>query len=161
MHGQCLSAGWPLDRRSGARPHGGTAGGPTRDSEAAARNRRAPVRQHQAMDEPGCLSPAWAREGTSRIQPNGAGLQFHPRGEHRGRREPPQSKVKEAGRFPAGHLTPSRYTLAALAICHAAPGKVTALRNLITDSPERFHTVWSVFETLSRIVDTREAVIVS
>ena len=34
MHGQYLSAGWPLDRRGGARPHGGTAGGPTRDSEA-------------------------------------------------------------------------------------------------------------------------------
>ena len=31
-------------------------------SEAAARNRRAPVRQHQAMDQPGYLSPAWAGE---------------------------------------------------------------------------------------------------
>src|SRR5512132_847520 len=116
MHGQYLSAGWPLDRRGGARPHGGTAGGPTGDSEAAARNRRAPVRQHQAMDEPGYLSPAWAGEGTGRIQPDGAGLQFHPHGEHRGRRDPPQSGVKEAGRFPAVtlgsppriHLAPSR-----------------------------------------------------
>ena len=43
MHGQYLSAGWPLDRGGGARAHGGTAGGQTRDSEAAARNRRAPV----------------------------------------------------------------------------------------------------------------------
>ena len=68
--------------------------------EAAARNRRAPVRQHQAMDEPGYLSPARAGEGTGRIQPDGAGLQFHPRSEHRGRREPPQSGVKEGGRLP-------------------------------------------------------------
>lgn len=37
---------------------------PDRDSEAAARNRRAPVRQHQAMDEPGHVSPAWTGEGT-------------------------------------------------------------------------------------------------
>src|SRR5512132_642069 len=59
MHGQYLSAGCPLDRRGGARPHGGTPGGPTRASEAATRNCRAPVRQHQAMDEPGHLSPAW------------------------------------------------------------------------------------------------------
>src|SRR5512132_4052870 len=43
---QYLSAGWPLDRRGGARAHGGTAGSPIGDSEAAARNRRAPVRQH-------------------------------------------------------------------------------------------------------------------
>src|SRR5512132_394910 len=84
----------------GARAHGGTAGSPTGDSEAAARNRRAPVRQHQAMDEPGYLSPARAGEGTGRIQPDGAGLQFHPRSEHRGRREPPQSGVKEGGRLP-------------------------------------------------------------
>src|SRR5512133_2531605 len=65
MHGQYLSAGWPLDRRGSARAHGGTAGGPTRDSEAAARNRRAPVRQHQAMDEPGHLAAAWTEEGTA------------------------------------------------------------------------------------------------
>jgi hypothetical protein len=44
----------------------------------------------------GVLSPAWAGEGTGRIQPAGAGLQFHPHGEHRGRREPPQSGVMEA-----------------------------------------------------------------
>src|SRR5512132_4382619 len=55
------------------------------------------------MDEPGYLSPARAGEGTGRIQPDGASLQFHPRGEHRGRRDPPQSDMKEAGRFPVGH----------------------------------------------------------
>src|SRR5512144_1548817 len=76
MHGQYLSAGWPLDRRGSARAHGGTAGGQTRASEAAARNRRASVRQHQAMDEPGRLSPAWTGEGAGRIQPDGAGLQL-------------------------------------------------------------------------------------
>src|SRR5512147_1061853 len=98
------------------------------------------------MDEPGYLSPARAGEGTGRIQPDGAGLQFHPRGEHRGRREPPQSGVKEAGRLPpvtshlrgAGDLSCGR------------PKMATALRDLIpsnANSPERFHTVWTVFET--------------
>ena len=52
---------------------------------------------------------AWVGEGTGRIQPDGAGLQFHPCGEHRGRRDPPQSSVKEGGRLPAGH--PRGYTL--------------------------------------------------
>src|SRR5512135_3689851 len=127
MHDQYLSAGWPLDRRGGARPHGGTAGGPTRDFEAAARNRRASVRQHQAMDEPGYLSPAWAGEGTGRIQPDGAGLQFHSHGEHRKRRDPPQSEVKEAGRFPAGHLTSSRRWRSVM----WRPEMVTALRAVI------------------------------
>jgi hypothetical protein len=28
------------------------------------------------------------------------------------------------------------------------PEMATALRDLITDSPERFHTVWSVFDTM-------------
>src|SRR5512135_1411518 len=128
-----LSAGWPLDRRGGARPHGGTAGGPTRDSEAAARNRRAPVRQHQAMDEPGHLSPARAGEGTGRIQPDGAGLQFHPRGEHRGRREPPQSGMKEGGRLPAGHLTPSRRWRSVM----WRPEMATALPDLIPSNATR------------------------
>src|SRR5512135_1725644 len=141
MHDQYLSAGWPLDRRGGARPHGGTAGGPTRDSEAAARNRRAPVRQHQAMDEPGYLSPAWAGESTGRIQPDGAGLQFHPRGEHRGRREPPQGGVKEV----AGHLTPSWRWRSVMRHSQMA----TALRELIPSMPlaRAFPTVWDVFET--------------
>src|SRR5512133_4108680 len=81
----------------GARAHGGTAGSPTGDSEAAARNRRAPVRQHQAMDEPGYLSPARAGEGTGRIQPDGAAYNFI-RVNIVG--EPPQSGVKEGGRLP-------------------------------------------------------------
>src|SRR5512132_2883648 len=146
MHGQYLSAGWPLDRRDSARAHGGTAGGPTRDSEAAARNRRAPVRQHQAMDEPGHLSPAWTGEGAGRIQPDGAGLQFHPCGEHCGRREPPQSGVKEGGRLPP---VTSRPRGAGDRSCGTSQ-MATALRDLIpsnANSPERFHTVWNVFDT--------------
>src|SRR5512132_1781849 len=146
MHGQYLSAGWPLDRRDSARAHGGTAGGPTRDSEAAARNRRAPVRQHQAMDEPGHLSPAWTGEGAGRIQPDGAGLQFHPCGEHCGRREPPQSGVKEGGRLPQ---VTSRPRGAGDRSCGTSQ-MATALRDLIpsnANSPERFHTVWKVIET--------------
>src|SRR5512132_145704 len=138
MHGQYLSAGWPLDRRGSARAHGGTAGGQTRDSEAAAGNRRAPVRQHQAMDEPGYLSPAWTGEGSGRIQPDGAGLQFHSRGEHRKRGDPPQSDVKESGlgelpalrRFPAGHLTSSRRWRSVM----RRPEMATALRDLIASN---------------------------
>src|SRR5512144_2620562 len=132
MHGQYLSTDWPLDRRGGARPHGDTTGGPTRDSEAAARNRRAPVRQHQAMDEPGRLSPAWAGEGTSGIQPDGAGLQFHPRGEHRGRREPPQSGVKEAGRLPRSPHISRRWRSVM-----RRPEMATALRDWITSNATR------------------------
>jgi hypothetical protein len=79
------------------------------------------------MDEPGYLSPAWAGEGTGRIQPDGASLQFHPRGEHRGRREPPQSGVKEGGQLPAGHLTPSRRWRSVM----RRPEMATALRDLI------------------------------
>src|SRR5512144_665348 len=133
MHGRYLSTGWPLDRRGGARPHGGTAGGPTRDSEAAARNRRAPVRQHQAMDEPGYLSPARAGEGTGGIQPDGAGLQFHPRGEHRGRREPPQSGVKEGGRLPPVTSHPR----GADDLSSGSPKMATALRDRITPNATR------------------------
>src|SRR5512147_1113636 len=153
MHGRYLSASWPLDRRGGARPHGGTAGGPIRDFEAAARNRRAPVRQHQAMDEPRHLSPPRAGEGTGRIQPDGAGLQFHPRGEHRGRREPPQSGMKEGGRLPPVTPEDTLCTLAKLTVCHAAPGNGDHSPGADTvkcHSPERFHTVWDIFETKTR-----------
>src|SRR5512132_3547700 len=145
MHGQYLSAGWPLDRRGSARAHGGTAGGPPRVSEAAARNRRASVRQHQAMDEPGHLSPAWTGEGAGRIQPDGAGLQFHPCGEHCGRRDSPQSDVKEGGGLPpvtshprgAGDLS-----------CGARNGDCSPGSDTVKcHSPERFHTVWDVCET--------------
>src|SRR5512134_1717129 len=144
MHGQYLSAGWPLDRRGGARPHGGTAGGPTRDFEAAARNRRASVRQHQALDEPGQLSPARARESTSRIQSDGAGLQFHPRGEHRGRREPPQSGVKEVAALPP---VTSRPRGADDLSCGARKWRSLPGSDPVKCPPERFHTVWLLFET--------------
>ena len=56
------------------------------------------------------LSPAWAGEGTGRIQPDGAGLQFHPRGEHRGRRDPPQKRCE--GGWPASRRLPPRIHLA-------------------------------------------------
>src|SRR5512144_3407442 len=131
MHGRYLSAGWPLDRRGGARAYGGAAGGPTRASEAAARNRRASVRQHQAIDEPGHLSPAWAGESAGRIQPDGAGLQFHPRGEHHGRREPPQSGVKEGGRLPPVTSHPRWRSVM------RRPEMATALRDLIPSNATR------------------------
>jgi hypothetical protein len=54
----------------------------------------------QWMNQGTFLLRGRAGEGTGRIQPDGAGLQFHPRSEHRGRREPPQSGVKEGGRLP-------------------------------------------------------------
>src|SRR5512143_2591709 len=111
------------------------------------------------MDEPGYLSPARAGEGTGRIQPDGAGLQFHPRGEHRGRRDPPQSGVKEAGRLPAGH--PRGYTLhptGAGGLSCERPEMATTLRDLITvkcHSPKRFRTVWTVCDTAAQHPELR------
>ena len=74
-----------------------------------------------------------------------AGLQFHPRGEHCGRREPPQSGVKEGGRLPP---VTSRPRGAGDRSCGTSQ-MATALRDLIpsnANSPERFHTVWSVYD---------------
>ena len=57
-----------------------------RDCRPSARDRRAPVRQHQAMDEPGRVPDARPRKRSHRVQPDGARLQFAPRAQHPGRR---------------------------------------------------------------------------
>src|SRR5512132_501806 len=74
-----------------------------------------------------------SRAMASHPKVGGAGLQFHPRGEHRGRREPPQSGVKEGGRLPAGHLTPSRRWRSVM----RRPEMATALRDLIPSNATR------------------------
>src|SRR5512144_2632436 len=147
MHGQSLSAGWPLDRRGSARAHGGTAGGPPRASEAAARAEHPFGSIKQWMNQ-GTFLLRGLEKGAGRIQPDGAGLQFHPCGEHCGRRDSPQSDVKEGGRLPAGHLTPSRRWLSVM----RRPEMATALRDLMPSNATRR----SVFTRSGKVLETGE-----
>ena len=72
--------------RGGARPHGSPTEGEARDSRSASRDRRASLRQHQAVDEPGRLLDEGPRKRARRVQPHGARLQFATGPQHPWRR---------------------------------------------------------------------------
>jgi hypothetical protein len=78
MHKRC-SLGIPPRKRGRARSHGRTPQSEAPGSRPSPRDRRASLRQHQAMDEPGRVPDARPRKCPRRVQPDGACLQRAPR----------------------------------------------------------------------------------
>ncbi len=80
------SLGLPSRKRGRARSHGRTPQSEAANSRPSPRDCRASVRQHQAMDEPGRVPDARARQRARRVQPDRARLQFASRPQHPRRR---------------------------------------------------------------------------
>ena len=82
LHGRRLSRRFAAGARGRARPHGGSPEGAAGNSRPPSRDRRASVRQHQAMDEPGRVPDARPGKGSRRVQPDRARLQFAASAQH-------------------------------------------------------------------------------